>query len=91
MKMLINKYSDKISFILATFNFSANTFHTKYGTLYSYLFKNLNGIVTISVYIVCYLLAKRIDSIYSKITFGIIYLYLILIIVLPLVMSPFMF
>ena len=91
MKSFVDKYSDKIAFVLAVFNLAVNTFHTKYGTLYSYLFKNLNGIITACIFVICYFLAKRTDTIYSRVALGVIYLYLVTVFISPLIMAPFMF
>ena len=72
MKTFINNYSDKISLVLCIFNFFASFTHTKYGTLYSYLFKNFDGFITIGLFVVCYFLAKNKVSKYSIITIAIL-------------------
>ena len=76
---LFNKNIDKISLFLLLFNFLAFFINTKYGSLYSYFFKNYDGIVSSFVFILCYILNKKKNSKYSTITLKILKFLIIII------------
>ena len=88
MKNFINKYSDKIAFVLIIFNVITLYTNTRQGTLNFILFKNAGPTIGVILFIVSYYLAKQKVSKYSKITIGIIYGLLTILLLIALVFVP---